>query len=281
MIERWRYPLDLSAGNLSLSTKFSWQRGNVTSNTVIKFTDVAGFYERNLFTGMNGTLKLKGAIDNPKVMRQTFSFEGFDVGVPVRDIEFTIGGTLDELHIQNLRAELLGGTVSQKDIIYRWKEPENRMNLRLEKIQLTEILKLETGIFGEGELNGHLPISLLANGVEVEDGKIDAVTHGIIRYQTDVPIDSAVSNSGVTLALDALENFHYDVLDINANYSEAGDMLLKIALQGRNPDLKEKRPFHFNLQIRENIPALLKSLQLTQKISDSIDKRVKALYKQP
>ncbi len=278
-IKGWEYPLDLSSGKASARAHFNWQDGRIFSKTTIDLINLGGFYNRNLFSGMNASFSLEGSLDELNFPRQAVTVAGVNAGAAINNIEFVIHGSPDELYIENFQAELLGGKVSQSSMLYRRNEPDNLANLRLENIQLSELLELQQGVTGEGVLNGQLPMRVSAKGIKMNGGKISAENTGIIRYLSKVPVSKAVSNAGVELALDALENFHYNVLDVNADYTETGDLLLKVKLQGRNPDLEIKRPFHFNLQVRQNIPALLKSLQLTQQISDSIDRRVKNFYK--
>ena len=91
-------------------------------------------------------------------------------------------------------------------------------------------------------------------------------------------LSSAASNVGVAFAIDALHNFHYEVLDVKADYTEDGQLQLQATLLGRNPDLQEQRPVRFNINIQENIPALVKSLKLSQDIGDDIERRLKKLY---
>jgi hypothetical protein len=43
-------------------------------------------------------------------------------------------------------------------------------------------------------------------------------------------------------------------------------------IEGKNPDFRKGIPIHFNLNIEENIPALMKSLSLVQGLEESIQK---------
>jgi hypothetical protein len=45
-------------------------------------------------------------------------------------------------------------------------------------------------------------------------------------------------------------------------------------LEGRNPDIEKGRAFNFGINLEENIPQLLTSLQLTDRVSDTIQRRV-------
>lgn len=70
----------------------------------------------------------------------------------------------------------------------------------------------------------------------------------------------------------ALSNFQYQVLEVNSDYQAGGDLLLKVRLEGKNPDWQGGQPVNLNLNLQENIPALLRSLQLSDEISEKVRK---------
>ena len=72
--------------------------------------------------------------------------------------------------------------------------------------------------------------------------------------------------------LDTLSNFHYDSLSSEVNYSSDTVLKLNTALKGRNPDYENGRSINFNLNIEEDIAALLESLRLKQDVSRRVDK---------
>ena len=45
--------------------------------------------------------------------------------------------------------------------------------------------------------------------------------------------------------------------------------------RSRNPALQEGRPIHLDIRLEEDVPALLASLQLSGKVSDVIQQRIK------
>jgi hypothetical protein len=75
------------------------------------------------------------------------------------------------------------------------------------------------------------------------------------------------------VVLHALGNFHYDVLQVGAQYAENGTLHLRARLEGKNPDQKKSPPIHLNLTVQENIPALLKSLRLVNQLENSVRER--------
>jgi hypothetical protein len=72
------------------------------------------------------------------------------------------------------------------------------------------------------------------------------------------------------LVAQALSNFQYTVLRAGVQYAEDGVLQLAAQLEGRNPDMKKSPPIHFNVNVQENIPALLQSLRLVQDIEESL-----------
>ena len=79
---------------------------------------------------------------------------------------------------------------------------------------------------------------------------------------------------GLDFALLALKDFRYTELGCDINYSENGDLLLGVRLNGRNPDIENGRPIIYNLNISENIPVLLESLRLQDQVTRKIEKQV-------
>ena len=71
-------------------------------------------------------------------------------------------------------------------------------------------------------------------------------------------------------ALRALENFNFESLTATVDYDADGDLTLRVNLQGSNPAIQYGRRIHFNLNVTDNVPALMRSLRL----NDEFTKRV-------
>ena len=78
------------------------------------------------------------------------------------------------------------------------------------------------------------------------------------------------------LVVDALNDFHYTALASQINYDEKGKLLLSVKLEGRNPALERGRPIHLNLNLEEDVPAMLASIQLSSKVGDIVKKRLQS-----
>jgi hypothetical protein len=272
-------PVDVTTGQFHVTSKATWDAEQTDMAAEIVLQDIGGFYQRNLFRGLNGTLRLHSDNESTTIAAEHIEIAAADAGVAITNIRFGLTAKDAAIVATDFRAELLGGEVSQKKIVYDQRREENQFVINLHDIQLGEVLNLESGITGTGSLGGQLPIIITDSGIRIERGGVSAqAPGGVLKYDAGQPLTGSAANAGLQLTLDALRNFHYTVLTAQVEYAQSGDLALKVTLQGRNPDLEEQRPFLFNLNITENIPTLLKSLQLTQEISDDLDRRIKAFY---
>ncbi|MNM81632.1 Dicarboxylate transport [compost metagenome] len=82
------------------------------------------------------------------------------------------------------------------------------------------------------------------------------------------------SNPALRLAVTALEDFQYDQLHSQVSYDPQGKLLLVLRLQGRNPALEGGRPVNFTINLEEDVPSLLTSLQLSGRVNEAIQRRV-------
>lgn len=280
LIENWHHPFDLFAGQLDMNSKLTWDNSQLYVKGRLQLHDIGGFYDTNLFYGLNTEVQIDGPLADIKVRAESFKVAKMDVGIEVKNVTMSLHSSLDNLHIADFQAELLGGTIGQKRISYNWTQPKNTLLLELQGLQLSELLELEPGIEGYGVLDGQLPLSISADGISVVKGQIKArLPGGVIKYQSGQSVSAAAASVGVGFAFEALSNFHYEALDVKANYSETGELNLGVALLGRNPEMQEQRPVRYNINISENIPALIKSIKLTQDIGADIERRLTKFYK--
>jgi len=136
-------------------------------------------------------------------------------------------------------------------------------------------LEQQEGLAGSGMLDGQIPIEISSEGIVVTQGQLSArAPGGNIRYTPTAKVAAlAQSNPSVSIVVKALSNFQYDVLDVNTDYQPGGELNLQVRLQGKNPDWQEGQPVHLNLNLEENILTLLRSLQMSDDISERVRKR--------
>ena len=220
------------------------------------------------------------SIDSPSKL----TIDSINAGVEVRNVAMSVQGEWDlrqllpVIDVRDISCELLGAAVTSEGGRADLAHPPFAFTVVARHLDLEQILSLEQqeGLDGSGLIDGSLPFTVTNRGVIVKDGRFEArPPGGRIRYAASPEATTTVTeaNANMRLVLQALSNFHYNVLQVGAEYEEDGTLKLKTRLEGKNPDQKKSPPIHFNLTVQENIPALLKSLRLVQDIEDSVQKK--------
>lgn len=174
-------------------------------------------------------------------------------------------------------ARLLEGEVRLAPTRFDPLAPDVDTQISLDKLDLGAILNLEQqeGLSGQGKLSGNLPLTFKNNALSIADGALQGLAPGgrISFLATPAVLAYAAGNTGLKIALEALENFHFETLDITLNYLKDGTAQFNTRLKGNNPDWNDGHPVDFTINIEENIPKLLQTLQFTDKLTESIEKR--------
>jgi hypothetical protein len=279
LLKTWPYPFDIEAGRASAVVQLQWNK-LIKSTAELHLEQIGGHYKKINFNGLNGEMAL--TMDNGIATSKTAQLHLalLDVGFPVENIDaqFALaphrGEVLPIIKMQKLNAQLLGGKAYSGPFELDFARDRNAFVLQLEHIDLNEIMLLEQqeGLEGSGLLDGQLPISLSREGVAVDNGRLAVrAPGGVIRYTPAPGVASmAQTNPSVKLVIEALRNFQYQVMEVHSDYKTTGDLSLQVQLEGRNPDWQAGKPVHLNLTLQENIPVLLRSLQLSGEISERL-----------
>ncbi|MEA1987970.1 MAG: YdbH domain-containing protein [Pseudomonadota bacterium] len=151
--------------------------------------------------------------------------------------------------------------------------------LHLSNIDLHALLQQypSADIEGSGRINGELPfkVNLLKKPyVTLPEGFLKAkALGGQIKYQ---PTSAGLkqTHQSMELVMNVLEDFHYSVLNSNIRYGDDNKLHLKLSLQGKNPAIENGRQVNFNIQLEEDLPALITSMQISNQVSETIKKRI-------
>ena len=205
-------------------------------------------------------------------------------GVPIQQLtvrESSYSGHVDRLEQgtaawQSIRGQVLGGEFALGANRIRL-DTENRMQLQLSGVLLQDALALypAEGLYGQATIDGSLPLLVSASGVFIEQGQLQARQPGILRFQSEQVRSLGRANPGMQLVAEALDDFHFNVLDSKLDYEPSGKLLFNIRLEGKNPAVENGRPIHLNLNLEEDLPALLASIQLSNHVSETIQERIR------
>jgi hypothetical protein len=291
---------DLLDGTVSAMVDVTWDNvvGSQSSNATritsatarVVAENVSGYYHDYGMRGVSTSVVLRADGMESIVMAQAASlFVGvLQSGVEVTNLRtvyqarWKLTEPLPIVQLKDFQCEAFGGTITSPGLVVDLASSPSSTTVSLRNLDLAKILSVEQqrGLQGTGTLNGTLPVTITSKGVVVDEGVIEAQPPGgVIRYLPTVDSAPVLSESDTSLQLvaQALNNFHYKFLRVGVKYGETGMLYLSARLEGRNPDLTQTPPIHFNLTVQEHIPTLLKSLRLIEEIPNTIERKYRRL----
>ena len=275
---------DLVAGKIEGLANISWSRQVDDSwrfggPIALKVDQLSGYYADYFFVGLStdlfaeATTPLGMQISNPA----SASLSRIDVGLPLENLawQYRFDTLTGELQISDFDTELLGGKLSIPAARYNPARDRQQVDVVLADLRVDSLVNLAEypGVEADGLISGYLPFIIEGNTISIEKGLIGALKPGgSIRYTPASPGRS--SNQSLQLVNDALANYQYQTMDTEVFYSEDGELLLNVQLHGSNPDMNNGQAINLNVNITDNIPSLLKSLQASRVITDELERFV-------
>jgi len=175
-------------------------------------------------------------------------------------------GARRQLSLRDASARIAGGLIKVQNARFDADAPQTEAVLELSGIDLGELVALfeVEDLSVTGAFSGRLPLVLRQSDqrVTLNDGRLYSIRPGVIKYGS--PGTASIRAGGeqsLTLALEALENFHYDSFDVTVSKGEDGRARLRLAMKGRNPDLLDAQEINLNINLDLNLEELLTALQ--------------------
>ncbi|WP_437880177.1 intermembrane phospholipid transport protein YdbH family protein [Pseudomonas sp. LRF_L74] len=287
----WPALLELANGRLQgkLALRLPPSAKALSADASLQFKGLDGIYDRSELRGVSGSANLALRDNQLNLELPDLAVQQANPGLPIGPLSFqgryqtTLSAPLrGRVTWQQARTGLFGGEVWLAPGEVDLSRPAQRLPLQIKGLQLAEVLRVypAEGLAGTGTIDGQLPLLVDASGVRVEQGRVAAQAPGVLQFRSEKIKALGRSNPGMKLVSDALDDFHYEVLDSAVSYDQNGKLTLGLRLQGRNPDLEKGRPINLNVNLEEDVPALLTSLQLTDKVSETIRQRVQERLRQ-
>ncbi|MDP2128064.1 MAG: YdbH domain-containing protein [Pseudohongiella sp.] len=271
---RWQRPQASTSANQDMS---AWQPQGTVS---VIAKDLAGLVDETIFTGLTTSATWNLQTDLSLVSREPalLQIQQLDLGLPLRNIRtrFHINTGNGVLALSSIRFDMFGGQAESDPFTVNLKQTDplsefgDRFELRLEGVDISQVLSLSAynAVTATGLVGGTLPIRLQGLKPIIENGRLTArVPGGSIRY--DGGTESG--NQSLDLVYQALRHYRYETLSANVDYDDNGELNLAVQLQGVSPELNNGQRINLNLNISDNIPALLQSLQAAQGITDRLE----------
>ncbi|MCL5042651.1 MAG: YdbH domain-containing protein [Gammaproteobacteria bacterium] len=280
----WPALLSLSAGRLSGDFELRGSSALDSLDGQLQLSGANGIYDRSTFRGLSLPLQVQLRGEQLALASTPLRVNEIEHGLSFGPLQLSANyqSRLDDVlngraEIAQAELQILGGRV--------WLEPgsidlassEQLLPLQFSGFELGRLLEVypTEGLIGGGTLDGQLPLRFHAGGLSISGGLVQARDPGgTLQYRSERINTLAASNPGMRELAVALDDFRYTLLRSTLDYHEDGTLLLGLRLEGNNPALQQGRPVHLNIQLEEDIPALLASLQLSGQVSDIIQQRV-------
>ena len=286
----WPALLSFSSGRLTGQLQASGGDSLQRLAGQLSLTGGEGIYDRATFSGLSLPLDIVLQDEQVQISTSALGLSNIDPGLPLGPLKArgSYRAGLDALDAGVV--ELGGASLGVLEGLIRL-EPgsihlgQSRQSLVaiVEGVELGRLFEVypAEGLSGRGTLDGRFPVSLVNGKLLIENGQLQArQPGGVLRYQTPQLRDMAANNPSLEQLAVALDDFHYRVLASDVAYDEQGVLLLGLRLEGSNPAFQQGRQVNLNIQLEEDIPALLTSLQLSGQVSDIIRKRIEQHYMQ-
>lgn len=286
----WPSELTIDRGRLSGRASLRLPgKGKSEARGEITFDGLSGVYDRMALEGLNGTVEF--SLDDASVNLQApmLKIDQINPGIPIGPITVSARyqTPADQLLKGNLTLEqasagLLGGKVRVEPATWALDNTPVLVPLELTRLEVSQLMRVypAEGLAGTGLLRGHVPLLIGPEGIRVVQGQVEAIDPGgVLQLPAERLRDFAQDNKAMGMVTQAMRNFHYSELESRIDYGQDGTLNLGLHLEGHNPNVQDGHPIVLNINLEENIPALLTSLQLSGRVNETVTKKVRELIR--
>ena len=296
----WPKELTLASGQLALKgqVKFNTKAFkdplaalSGTLNTEMKH--ISGLYQQTAFSQISASTALNLSNQKFKVSLPSLEITQINHGLIAGPIQMSgqYQSVLTDplkglLKIEKLQSGLFHGQA--------WLAPQTidlseafKTELHLKDVDIEELLKQHpTGdLIGKGLIDGVLPLEINLTSEPptflIQQGEVSSQSSGgLLKYQPATKSAMGKSNQSMQLVLDVLDDFHYTLLQSSVSIGADKKLILGLTLKGRNPSLEKGRAVNLNINLEEDLPSLITSMQMTNQVSETIKRRVQEKIQQ-
>ncbi len=263
-------------GSLNAKASFAWPRDPAAEQARVTISGLS-FSGPAEVEGLDLSLRLDSLLPPTAEPGQSLTVSRLEAGVPVEKIavNFSVESP-PRLRIAEGGFDLGGARWYIAPGVLDPVAAQNRVVLGTDALDLATFFRLieVDGLSGSGTLTGKVPIVFAGDDIVVEDGRFEAQGPGrlSIRFET---LRSALAGGGETveLAIQALEDFHYENLSVTLSKTAANDATVRLSTLGQNPAVLDGQPFQFNINLESNLTSVLEALRQGYSLSDDALRR--------
>lgn len=287
----WPKDLTISDGRLDTQARLTVPpEGKTVIEAQLQFEALSGIYDRTAWTELSGPVEFSLQDQQLQLRAPGLRLNSINPGISAGPLELAgqyqaslaqpLGGRLT---LELARLQLWGGELWLEPDSWQLTEMPIRFPFQFKHLELAQLMQAypTEGLAGTGRLNGELPVLIDKEGISLAQGQVTALEPG---GTLELPADSvralSQANQTTQLVARALQNFDYSVLTSRIDYTQDGTLLLGLHLQGKSPNIPDGRPVVLNINLEEDLAALLTSLQLSGRVNEAVTKKVQEMIRQ-
>ncbi|WP_339732509.1 YdbH domain-containing protein [uncultured Pseudomonas sp.] len=282
----WPALLELNNGRLNANANLTLASDQQLPTVKLELTGkgLGGIYDRTALEGLDSRISVRVDPKQLQLELNELRLAQANPGIPLGPLQLSGNysaalqtPTQGQLQLRQAEAALMGGKLQLAPGQWSLAAEPLLFPVQVQGLELEQLFILypTEGLAGTGTLDGELPLQISSQGVTIEQGQLAArAPGGQLQFHSERIRALGRSNPAMQLVTQSLEDFRFTTLSSQVNYDQQGKLALAMRLEGQNPAIEQGRPIHFNINLEEDIPTLLASLQLTDKVSDIIKQRV-------
>jgi hypothetical protein len=259
------------AGQLTMQGSFKWSGNWLTPETSLKIglQDLATTIDDVHVTGLNSTLSLSSLYPFVTAQPQSLKADKIEHNNLILTNLNAMFSTSDQgtLKFHSLKANVFTGEVSLHTFQPLGKALEEGFSFHADcsNIDLNELIKFSeiVGLKAEAKLVGEGEFKYSPRGFEVIKANLRSISpEGKLHYQVPKKNGDSTTNQAAEIAIKALEDLHFTLLEVNVLPNEStpeNDIQATIKILGFNPKVLSGYPFEFNIQTTGQLGDLMRN----------------------
>lgn len=262
------------SGTVSFTGPIRWGPDGLGSDIAVSLDEI-GFKSGTItVSALNGGLIIDSLMPpgTRPAQHLTAVLEIAPVGKMPIDLTFQLVG--GKIEVENVDLSVFDGAITARAASFDAAKGAGGIDLQLTEIDLAAIFDLIDleDVSGTGRVSGTLPVQIEGGRVAVTAGKLRAIEPGLLRLPRG-PLERSLGgqNEDFDLAIEALStsNFHYERLGLEADKPYTGVGLVKLKIEGANPDVQDGRPFVLNINLTSDFDNLARIFNV---VASAVDK---------
>lgn len=272
-------PFTPTSGEFAADLNLAWgdtPQTTESSTVYLKDIEIEGGTYR--LQRLNSAITLE-SLSPPKTKGpQTVSVGLLDPGLPMTNVlaNFSMEDA-SLVDVRDISMTFADGEISGESLLLAFDERESTTAFTVSDIALPTLAQLSglAGLETTGTLSGTVPVRLVDGEVFVMNGTLSTTEPGSIRYKPDQATSAvATGEGGMTLAMQALENFQYDSISVQISGSIQNELEAKLAIKGRNPGLYGGYPIDFNLNLSGELANIIRDGTVGYRVPETIKQQL-------